>query len=157
MGGLSTLQRRAGGPHPQLAQPPLGGQVRGLRVAAVSARFGLLRVRSSQYAPRRAHRTVTPLHSFNLFEHTFAELRRPRPTADPSIATAWLQVILVTCGLAGLLAATRRLSDRPGFDRLDRAGHGCCLTVDAPRILFKATEVIAGFRYTRVYCCQPSR
>ena len=77
---------------------------------------------------------------------------------DPSTAAARLQVIGMTCDFAGPLRATRRHSDRPGFDRLDRTGSGCCLTVDAPDVLLEATEVNAGFRYryARFYVLKPT-
>ncbi len=71
--------------------------------------------------------------------------------ADPSIATARLQVIGMTCDFAGSMPATRLHSDRPRFGCIDRTGHGCFLMRDAPRVLRKATEVITGFTYTRVH------
>ena len=71
--------------------------------------------------------------------------------SDPSAATARLQVIGMTCDFAGSLPATRLHSDMPCFERLDGAGHGCCLTRDAPRALHMVTEVIAGFTNTRIY------
>ena len=71
--------------------------------------------------------------------------------ADPSIATARLQVSGMTCDLARSMPATRRHSDRPCFDCVDRTGHGFFLTRDAPRVLRKATEVNIGFRWARIY------
>ena len=71
--------------------------------------------------------------------------------AEPSMAAARLQVISMTCDFASSMPATRLHSDRPGFDCVDRTGHGFFLTRDAPRVLRKATEVITGFRYARVY------
>ena len=71
--------------------------------------------------------------------------------ADPAIATARLQVIGMTCDFAGSLPATRLPSDMPYFERRACTGRGCSLTVDAPRVLHKATEVIAGFMNTRIY------
>ena len=70
---------------------------------------------------------------------------------DPSTAAARLQVIGMTCDLARPMTATRWHSDRPGFDCVDRTGRGCFMMRDAPRVLRKATEVITGFRYARVY------
>ena len=72
------------------------------------------------------------------------------------MTTARLQVIGITCELARSMPATRRHSDRPGFDSLARAGLGCFMMRDAPRVLRKATKVNAGFRCTRAYCSQPS-
>ena len=66
--------------------------------------------------------------------------------ADPSTSAARLQVISITCELARSMPATRRHSDRLGFDRLAHAGLGCFLTRDAPRVLLKTTEVNVGFR-----------
>ena len=100
---------------------------------------------------------MTLLKRINLFTHTFSQLRRRLPMSDPSTAAARLQVIGMTCDVAGPLAATRRHSDRPGFDHLDRAGVGCCLTDDARDVMLEATKVNAGFRYARVYRSQPSR
>jgi len=71
--------------------------------------------------------------------------------SEPTAAAARLQVIGMSCDFAGSLAATRRHSDRSGFDRLDCTGRGCSLTIDAPRFLRKATEVNAGFRYMRAH------
>ena len=45
--------------------------------------------------------------------------------AEPSMATARLQVTGMTCDLAGPIPATIRHSDRPGFDCLDCADNGC--------------------------------
>ena len=87
----------------------------------------------------------------NPFRHRFYSLLRRRPMADPSIATARLQVIGMTCDFAGPMPATRLHSDRPRFECVDRTGHGCCMTDDAPRVLHKATEVNVGFRYARDY------
>ena len=87
----------------------------------------------------------------NPFAHRFQKLPRRPTMTDPSTAAARLPVIGITCDFAGPLPATRRHSDRPGFDRLDRTGSGCCLTVDAPDVLLEATEVNAGFRYARFY------
>ena len=67
------------------------------------------------------------------------------------MAAARLQVTGMTCNFAGPLPATRRHSDGPCFDRLDRTGIGSCLTVDALDVLLEATEVNAGFRYARFY------
>ena len=86
----------------------------------------------------------------NLFKHRFLRLRRRRPMADPSTAAARLQVIGMSCDLARSMPATRRHSDRLGFDRLARTGLGFFLTRDAPRVLRKATEVDVGFREARV-------
>ena len=69
---------------------------------------------------------------FNPFAYTFYRLLRRRPMADPSIATARLQVIGMTCDFAGPMPATRLHSDRPRFDCVDRTGHGFFLTRDAP-------------------------
>ena len=66
------------------------------------------------------------------------------------MAAARLQVTGMTCAFACPLPATRLHSDRPGFDCVDRTGHGFFLTRDAPRVLRKATEVITGFTYMRV-------
>ena len=66
--------------------------------------------------------------------------------SDPIVAAARLQVIGMICDLACSMPATRRHSDRPGFDRLARAGLGCFMMRDAPRVLRKATEVNVGFR-----------
>ena len=66
--------------------------------------------------------------------------------ADLSAAAARLQVIGMTCDFAGSMPATRRNSDRPGFDRLAYAGLGCFMTRDAPHVLIEATEVNVGFR-----------
>ena len=93
----------------------------------------------------------------NLFRHQFAELRRRRPMADPSTAAARLQVVSMTCDLAGLMPDTRRHSDGPGFDCHDRTGIGCCLTIAAPHVLVEAAKVNVGFRYTRLYRSQPPR
>ena len=82
----------------------------------------------------------------NPFTHRFYRLLRRCPMAEPSMATARLQVISMTCNFAGSMPATRRHSDRPGFDCLARAGLGCFTTDDAPRVLRKATEVNVGFR-----------
>ena len=87
----------------------------------------------------------------NPLADTFSDLRRRRPMSDPSAAAARLQVIGMTCDLAGPLPATRRHSDGPCFDRLDRTGIGSFLTVDAPDVPLEATEVNAGFRYARFY------
>ena len=67
------------------------------------------------------------------------------------MATARLQVIDTTCDLARSMPATRRHSDRPGFDCVARTGCGCFLTRDAPRVLRKATEVNVGFRKARAH------
>ena len=69
---------------------------------------------------------------FNPFRHRFYSLLRRRPMADPSIATARLQVIGMTCDFACPMPATRLNSDRPRFDCVDRTGHGFFLTRDAP-------------------------
>ena len=66
--------------------------------------------------------------------------------ADPSTAAARLQVIGKSCDLARPMPATRRHSDRPGFDRLDRAGLACFMKRDAPHVLLEATDVNIGFR-----------
>ena len=66
--------------------------------------------------------------------------------ADPSTAAARLQVIGSTCELARSMPATRRHSDRLGFDCVGRTGLDFFLTRDAPRVLRKATEVNVGFR-----------
>ena len=71
--------------------------------------------------------------------------------ADPSIATARLQVIGMTCDFAGPMPATRLHSDRPGFDCVDRTGHGFFMMRDAHRVLRNPTEAITGFRYVRVH------
>ena len=71
--------------------------------------------------------------------------------SDPIVAAARLQVIGMICDLACSMPATRRHSDWPAFERLDRTGYGCCMTVDAPDVLLEATEVNAGFRYARSY------
>ena len=70
--------------------------------------------RSASQPPARASRAINP------FASTFSKLPRRRAMSDPSIAAARLQVTGMTCHLAGPLPATRRCSDRPGFDRLDR-------------------------------------
>ena len=67
------------------------------------------------------------------------------------MAAARLQVIGMSCDLARSMPATRRHSDRPRFDCVDRTGHEFFLTRDAARVLRNATEVITVFRYTRVY------
>ena len=82
----------------------------------------------------------------NPFAYTFYKLLRRRPMADPSTAAARLQVIDMIWDLACPMPATRRHSDRPGFDRLAHTGLGCFLTHDAPRVMHKATEVNVGFR-----------
>ena len=71
--------------------------------------------------------------------------------SDPSMAAARLQVTGMTCDFAGSLPATRRHSDGPCFDRLDRTGYGCCLTVDTPHVLLEASEDNVGFRYARFH------
>ena len=43
-----------------------------------------------------------------------------------------------------------RDSDGPGFDGLDRAGHGFFMTDDVAEELLVAAEVVAGFRCARV-------
>ena len=86
-----------------------------------------------------------------LFRHTFQILRRRRPMADPSTAAARLQVIGMSRDLARSMPATRRHSDRPGFDRRAHTGLGCFLMRDALRVLRKATEVNIGFRLVRFY------
>ena len=75
--------------------------------------------------------------------------------SEPSAAAARLQVTGMSGDFAGSLPATRLHSDRPWFDSLDRTGHRFSLTDDAPRVLQKATEVIGGFRFMRVYCTYP--
>ena len=82
----------------------------------------------------------------NPFAYTFYKLLRRGPMAEPSIAAARLQVIGMVWDLARPMPAARRHSDRPGFDRLARAGLGCFMMRDAPRVLHKATEVNVGFR-----------
>ena len=67
------------------------------------------------------------------------------------MAAARLQVIGMTCDFAGPTPATRLHSDRPRFNCVDRTGHRFFMMRDAPRVLRKATEVIIGFRYTRVH------
>ena len=94
--------------------------------------------------------------AFNLFTHTFSDLRRPRAMADPSTAAARLQVLGMSCDLTGSLPATRLHSDRSDFDRLDCTGTECCLTDDAPRALLEATKFNAGFTCMRVYHDPPS-
>ena len=71
--------------------------------------------------------------------------------SDPIVAAARLQVIGMICDLACSMPATRRHSDRSGFDLLAHAGLGFFLTRDAPRVHLKATKVNAGFRCVRVY------
>ena len=68
-----------------------------------------------------------------------------------STAAARLQVIGMICGLARSMPATRRHSDGSGFDCLAHAGLGFFLTRDAPGVHLEATQVNAGFIYTRVY------
>jgi len=70
---------------------------------------------------------------------------------DPSTAAARLQVIGMICDLARSMPATRRYSDRSGFDRLAHAGLGFFLTRDAPGVHLEATQVNAGFRCVRFY------
>ena len=94
---------------------------------------------------------------FNPFTHTIETASRSLATSEPSAATARLQVTRMSCDLAGPLPATRLLSDRLGFERLDRAGHGCCMMRDAPRVLRKVIKVNAGFRYTRMHASQPPK
>ena len=100
--------------------------------------------------------TRAPRSLFNLFTHTFSDLRRPRAMADPSTAAARLQVLGMSCDLTGSLPATRLHSDRSGFDRLDCTGTECCLTDDAPHALLEATKFNAGFTCMRVYHDPPS-
>ena len=76
--------------------------------------------------------------------------------ADPTAATARLQVISSTCHLVRLLSAPVPHSDSACFDHLDRSAHVCSLTVDAPRALLEAAKVNAGFTYTRAYNTKPS-
>ena len=83
------------------------------------------------------------------FRHQFGRLFRRLAMSEPSTAAARLQVLGMTGDFAGLLTATTRHSDRPGFKRLDRTGCGCFLTDDAPRVLLEATEVIGGFMNVR--------
>ena len=94
---------------------------------------------------------------FNLFTHTFYKHPRRFAMSDPSAATARLQVLGMTCDFAGSMPATQLHSDRPGFDCVDRTGHGCFMVRDAPRVQHQATEVYAGFRYTRIHGTQPPR
>ena len=98
-----------------------------------------------------------PRAAINPFRHTIETASRSLATSEPSAATARLQVIRMSCDLAGPLPATRLLSHKPGFERLDRAGHGCFMMRDAPRVLHKATDVNVGFRYARVHGSQPPR
>ena len=87
---------------------------------------------------------------FNPFRHRIeTDSARLAPSA-PSTANARLQVTGSTCRLAGSLPASRQYSDRPGFDGLDRAGHGFFMTDDVAEELLVAAEVIAGFRWARV-------
>ena len=87
---------------------------------------------------------------FNPFRHTIeADSAGPAMSA-PSTANARLQVTGSSCHLAGSLPASRQCSDRPGFDGLDRAGHGFFMTDDVAEELLVAAEVIAGFRCARV-------
>ena len=87
---------------------------------------------------------------FNPFRHRIeTDSARLAPSA-PSTANARLQVTGSTCRLAGSLPASRQCSDRPGFDGLDRAGHGFFMTDDVAEELLVAAEVIAGFRWARV-------
>ena len=86
----------------------------------------------------------------DLFRHTIeTDSARLAPSA-PSTANARLQVTGSTCRLAGSLPASRQYSDRPGFDGLDRAGHGFFMTDDVAEELLVAAEVTAGFRWARV-------
>ena len=94
---------------------------------------------------------------FNLFTQRIETTSRSLAMSEPSAATARLQVTRMTCDLAGPLSATRLLSDRPGFERVARAGHGLCMMRDAPRVLRKATDVNTGFRYARIHDTQPPR
>ena len=57
------------------------------------------------------------------------------------MAVARLQVIGSTCRLAGLLPASIRHSDRPGFDHLDRSCHVCSMTRDGAHLLLGAIVV----------------
>ena len=66
--------------------------------------------------------------------------------SDPSTAAARLQVVGMTCGLAGPLPATRRHSDRPGFDHLDRTDIGCCLTDDGAHVLCGVSAANVSFK-----------
>ena len=93
----------------------------------------------------------------NPFTHRIETASRLLAMSEPSAATARLQVIRMSCDLAGPLPATRLLSHNPGFERLDRAGHGCFMMRDAPRVLRKATDVNTGFRYARIHDTQPPR
>ena len=70
--------------------------------------------------------------------------------ADPSTATAPLQVTGLTCRLAGLLPATERHSNGSWVDHRGRLLYVCSLTRDGAHVLHEATEVIVGFTYTRV-------
>ena len=76
--------------------------------------------------------------------------------AEPSAATARLQVIGSTCRLVSLLPAPKAHFDSPGFDHIDCSALVCSLTDDARRSLLKATKVNVGFTYTRIYNIQSS-
>ena len=91
------------------------------------------------------------------FTHRIETVSRLLATSEPSAATARLQVIRMSCDLAGPMPATKLLSHKPGFECLDRAGHGCCMMGDAPRVLIEATDVNVGFRYARAHGSQPPR
>ena len=82
----------------------------------------------------------------NPFAHTFYKLPRRFVMSEPSAAAARLQVLGMAGYFVGPLAATRRHSDRLGFDRLAHAGLGCFMMRDAPHVLLEATDVNVGFR-----------
>ena len=123
---------------------------RGVRALAVAAS-------GVDDAWSRSVRSVPLPCMVNPFTHRIETASRLLATSEPSAANARLQVTRMTCDLAGPLLATRLLSDRPRFERVDRAGHGCFLTDDAPRVLRKATDVNTGFRYARIHDTQPPR
>ena len=95
---------------------------------------------------------VHPLEQkLNLFKHQFNSSVRPRAMSDPIVAAARLQVTGLTCRLVGLLPATERHSDGPWVEHLVRLLNVCSLTRDGAHVLHEATQVNAGFKYTRVY------
>ena len=71
--------------------------------------------------------------------------------SDPTVAAARPQVTGLTCRLAGLLPATERHSDGPWVEYLVRLLYVGSLTRDGAHALHEATQVNAGFIYTRVY------
>ena len=87
----------------------------------------------------------------NPLKHQFNFSVRPRAMSDPIVAAARLQVTGLTCRLVGLLPATERHSDGPWVEHLVRLLYVCSLTRDGAHFLNEATQVNAGFIYTRVY------